>query len=113
MSRTRMTTLPFLLLESSPFVLFEKAIMSALYLEYPLEYFDGTWQKCRTGPDDMLRTRMTTLPFLCLALSPFVIFDGDNPLISYPLYKSKTLWNISMILSRNIEQDQMTCCVQE
>ena len=40
----------------------------------------------------MSRTRMTTLPFLLLALSPFVIFDGDNPLISYPLGKSKIPW---------------------
>ena len=29
----------------------------------------------------MSRTRMTTLPFLLLVLSPFVIFDSDNPLI--------------------------------
>ena len=56
-----------------------------------MEYFDGTWQKCRTGPDDVSRTRMTTLPFLLLALSPFVIFDSDNPLILCPLCKSKTL----------------------
>ena len=56
----------------------------------PLEYFSRTWQKCRTGPDDMSRTRMTTLPFLHLALSPFVIFDSDNPLILCPLCKSNT-----------------------
>ena len=43
-----------------------------------MEYFNGTWQKCRTGPDDMSLTRMTTLPFLLLALSPFVIFNSDN-----------------------------------
>ena len=61
----------------------------------------------------MSRTRMTTLPFLLLALSPFVIYDSDNPLISCPLYKSKTLWNIFMILGRNVEQDQTTCRVQE
>ena len=30
----------------------------------------------------MLLTRMTTLPFLLLALSPFVIFDSDYALIS-------------------------------
>ena len=56
----------------------------------------------------MLLTRMTALPFLLLALSPFVIFDTDNPLISCPLCKSKTLWNIFMILGRNVEQDQTT-----
>ena len=58
-------------------------------------------------------TRKTTLPFLLLALFPFVIFDSDNPVISCPLYKSKALWNIFMILGRNVEQDQTTCRVQE
>ena len=57
----------------------------------------------------MLHTRMTTLPFLLLVLSPFVMSDSDNPL----LCKSKTLWNTSMILGRNVEQDQATCRIQE
>ena len=61
----------------------------------------------------MSRTRMKTLPLLLLVLSPFVIFDTDNPLISCPLCKSKTLWNIFMILGRNVEQDPTTCRVQE
>ena len=113
MSRTRMTTLAFLLLELSPYILFEIDFSSALLLEYPLEYFDGTWQKCRTGPVNVSCTRMTTLPFLLLLLSPFIIFDCDKPLISCPLCKSKTLWNIFMILGRNVEQDQMTCCIQK
>ena len=54
----------------------------------------------------MSRTRMTTLAFLLLALSPFFMFESDNPLIFCPLCKSKTLWNIFMILGRNVEQDQ-------
>ena len=54
----------------------------------------------------MLHTRMTTLPFLLLVLSPFVMSDSDYPLISCLLCKSKTLWNIFMILGRNVEQDQ-------
>ena len=58
-------------------------------------------------------TRVTTLPFLLLTLSPFVIFDGGNPLILCLLFKSKALWNIFMILSRNVEQGQRTCQVQE
>ena len=57
----------------------------------------------------MLCTRMTTLPFLLLALSAFVIFDSDYPLILCLLCKSKTLWNIFMTLGRYIEQDQTTC----
>ena len=54
----------------------------------------------------MSGTRMTTLPFLLLALSPFVVSDSDYPLILCPLCKSKSLWNIFMILGRNVEQDQ-------
>ena len=57
--------------------------------------------------------RMTTLPLLLLALSPFVISDRDYPLILCLLCKSKTLWNIFMILGRNVEQDQRTCRIQE
>ena len=61
----------------------------------------------------MLCTRMTTLPFLLLVLSPFVMSDSDYPLILCPLCKSKTLLNIFMILGRNVEKDKTTCCVQE
>ena len=56
---------------------------------------------------------MTTLHFLLLALSPFVIFDSDYLLISCLLWKSKTLWNIFIILGRNVEHDQMTCHKKE
>ena len=61
----------------------------------------------------MSHTRMTTLPFFLLALSPFVMSDSDYPLISFLLCKSKTLWNIFMILGRYVEQDQKICQVQE
>ena len=61
----------------------------------------------------MSRARMTTLPFLLLVLSPFVMSDSDYPLISCRLGKSKTLWNIFMILVRNVEQNATTCCVQD
>ena len=44
MLRTRMTTLAFLVLELSPFVLFfEIDFVFPLYLKYLLEYFDGIW----------------------------------------------------------------------
>ena len=56
----------------------------------------------------MSRTRMINLPFLLLALSSFVIFDIDYALILCPLCKSNTLWNILMILGRNVEQDETT-----
>ena len=51
----------------------------------------------------MFLTRMTTLPFLLLLLSPFVIFDSDYALISCLLFKLNTLWNILMILDSNEE----------
>ena len=40
------------------------------------------------GPGDVSCTRMTTLPFLLSGLSPIVIFDSDNPMISCLLCKS-------------------------
>ena len=52
----------------------------------------------------MSHTRMTTLPFLLLVLSPFIRFDSD-----YPLCKSKTLSNIFMILGGNVKQEQTMC----
>ena len=50
---------------------------------------------------------MITLSYFWV-LSPFVIFDCDYALILCPLFKSNTLWNIFMVLSRNVEQDEMT-----
>ena len=61
----------------------------------------------------MLCTRMITLPFLLLALSPFVIFYSDHVLILCSLSKSTALWNTFMILGKNVEQDKMMCHIQE
>ena len=77
MSRTRMTTLAFLLLELCPLLLFEFDIMSALQHEYPSGYFDDTWLKCRTGRDDKMHTRMKTLAFLLMELYPLLVFNFD------------------------------------
>ena len=60
----------------------------------------------------MLRKRMTTLPFLLLVLSPFVIVDSDSALILCLLCKSNTLWNIFMILGSNVEQDETMLHIQ-
>ena len=64
----------------------------------------------------MLGTRMTTLAFLLLDLLsyfwtylPFLCLN----LILCPLYNLNTLHNILMILSRNVEHDEITCCLQE
>ena len=61
----------------------------------------------------MSHTRMTTLPFLLLVLSPFVIFDSDYELILCMLCNSYTLSNIFMVLGRNVEQDETICHIQE
>ena len=81
MSHTKMTTLPFLFLVLSPFVIFDSdyaLILCPLSLvEYPLEYFYDTWKKCRTGLDDVSHTRKKTLAFSLLELSPLLVFEFD------------------------------------
>ena len=59
----------------------------------------------------MLRTKMTTLPLILRGYLSFVKFDRDCALIFCQLCKSNALWNILIILGRNLEQDYMTCCV--
>ena len=114
MLHTRMTTLAFLLLEfiSLCFVWNRFRVRSVTRIPSGIFWWYLVEQG-RTGQDDMSHTRMTTLPFLLLALSPFVIFDSDYALISCPPCKSNTLWNILMILGRNVEQDKWTCRLQE
>ena len=51
--------------------------MSALKVKDPLVYFYDTWYKCRTEPDDESHTRIKTLAFLLLELSPFVLVEID------------------------------------
>ena len=124
MSRTRMTALPFLLLWVSPLVMSDSDYP---LISCPLCKSKTLWNNfmllgriSRTEPDDVSRTRMTTLPFLLLALSRFVMSDRYYPLISFLLCKcivtfckSKTLWNIFMILNRNVEQGRTACHVHE
>ena len=69
MLRTRMTTLAFTLSELFPLGGFRCNFVPALLLEYPLEYNHDTSQLCRTGHDDVSRTRMTTLIFILSELS--------------------------------------------
>ena len=58
----------------------------------------------------MSHTRMTTSAFfLLLELSPLLVFEFDLSL----LYNTNTLGNILMMLGINVEQDEMTCCIQE
>ena len=49
----------------------------------------------------MSHTRMTTLAFLLLELSPFVLFEID---FSSAFYWN-TLWNILVVFDRNVVQD--------
>ena len=81
--------------------------------QIPFTVFCWYFVGMKNRRDDMSCTRMTTLPFLLLALSSFLIFDNDYALISCTLFKSNTLLNIFMILGRNVEQDWMTCHKQE
>ena len=97
---------------NSGFLIFEVIFLCFVTL-IPFGSFDGILNECRTGRDDVSRTRITNLPFLLLALSPFVIFDSDYALISYPLCKSNTLWNIIRIIDKHAEQDKTTCREQE
>ena len=62
-SRTRMTTLAFILFELFLLVGFRGYFLSAPLLENRLEYNHDTSQLCRTGHDDVTRTRMTTSHF--------------------------------------------------
>ena len=61
--------------------------------QIPLEYVNGTWEKCRTRWDDVLHTRIATVPSLLLALSPFVIFDNDYALGSVSRIPFRTFWS--------------------
>ena len=45
--------------------------------------------------------RMTILVLLLLELSPFILFEIDFVL----LCNWNTLWNVLMVLGRNVEQD--------
>ena len=57
----------------------------------------------------MSRTKMTTLAFLLLELSPLLLFEFDILL----LCNLNTLHKILMILDRNVEQDETTFRHQE
>ena len=58
----------------------------------------------------MSHTRMTTSAFLLLELSPLLMFEFDFLSL---LCNMNTLRNILMMLGTNVEQDKLTCCVQE
>ena len=73
MSHTRMATLTVIRFELFPLDHFSCNFVSALYLKYPLEYNHDTSQLCRTGYDNVSRTRITTLAFI---LSELFALDG-------------------------------------
>ena len=58
----------------------------------------------------MSHTRMTTSAFLLLVLSPLLLFEFDFLCL---LCNTNTIRNILMMLGTNVEQGEMTCCVQE
>ena len=73
MSCTRMTTLAFILSEFLSLDCFRCNLVSAPSLEYPLIYYHDTSQLCRTGLDNVSRTKMTTLAFILFKL---LLLDG-------------------------------------
>ena len=58
----------------------------------------------------MSHASMTTSFFLLLELPPLLVFEFDFLSL---LCNMNTLRNILMMLGTNVEQDEMTCCVQE
>ena len=70
MSRTKMRALALLLFSYVPFDTFLCIFVSALLLNYPLEYNHDTSQLYRTGHDNESRLRMTTLAFILSELFP-------------------------------------------
>ena len=64
----------------------------------------------RTGPDAMSHTIMTTSACFTFELSPLLMFEFDFLSL---FCNMNTLRNILMNLGTNVEQDEMTCCVQE
>ena len=52
---------------------------------------------------------MSTLAYLLLELSPLLVLN----LISCQLCNSNIVWIILILLDRNVDQDETTCCVQE
>ena len=109
MLHTRLTTLALLLLELSPFVLFEKD-------SCPLFNLNTLWNilmvLCRNVEQDQTMCRIQEWQ-LCLSYFWHYLPLLYLTVISCPLCKSKTLWNIFMILGRNVEQDQTKCHIQE
>ena len=106
--------MPFLLLTSSSFVIFDNdyALISC-----PLCKLNTIWnvfmilgRNVEQNETKVSRTRMSTLAFLLLELSPFVLFFK---LISCSLCNSNTIRNILMVFGRNVEQDETTCRLQE
>ena len=76
MSHTRMAPLAVILSELFPLDHFRCNFVSALYLEYPLEYNHDTSQLCRTGPDNVSRTRTTTSLSYFLNYFPLMVSDA-------------------------------------
>ena len=109
MSHTRITTLALVLSGLLPLDHLRCNFLSALYLEYPLEYNHDTSQLCRSGHDDVSHTKMTTLAFILLSYLPLMLSNA----ISCPLHNLKTDWNIIMIVHSYVEQVMTMCRVQE
>ena len=91
MSHTRTATLAIKLSELFSLDHFRCNFVSALYLKYPLEYNHDTSQLCRTGHDNVSRTRMTTLAFILFEL--FTLDGFRCNFVSAPLLENRLEYN--------------------
>ena len=108
MSHTRMTTLTFII--SELFLLdCLRCSLSAPKIENPLVYYRDTLRLCRTGQDDVSRTRMTTLTFILFDYFSLMVSDE----ILCALLNLNALWCIIIILYSYNKQVLTTCGVQE
>ena len=113
-SSKRMTTQPSLLLALSTFVIFDivYALISCLLCKS-----NTLWNILMILGSNEEQDQMTChiqewqlWLFLLLELSPLLVFEYDFLSL---LCNMNTLQNILMILGRNVEQDEVTCWVQE
>ena len=68
MSHTRMITSVFHFWSYLPFLCLNLIFCLCSVTRIPYGNFDDAWYKCRTGRDDMLRSRMTTVAGSCVCV---------------------------------------------
>ena len=116
MSCTRMTTLPFLLLELFPIVCLTVIIhWFRVHSVSQRHFWIFLWYLIENVEQDQTMYRVQERQ-LCLSYFwQYLALLYLTVFIHWFLVRcvSQTLWKIFMILGRNVEQDQRTCRIQE